>query len=196
MDMADMSVCATGDFARCVGAPVYYIDPEGEECKIAYPNLLFDHGIVDGRGMVCSVLTLNIDDNRGMGDVENGETYDVYFPPGFLRLFDGPSCDVVSMMAWRLHHRSPHGVRASAGVLHRPGERGVQHPHGPALRPRHHRQYGMMCSALTLAIGTAGAWATSGRQGLRHLLRRSSCALRCSVLQHHGHDERGRLHHR
>ena len=45
MDMTDVSVLH---------------DPENEECKIAYPDLLFDHNIVDGRGMMCSVLTLNI----------------------------------------------------------------------------------------------------------------------------------------
>ena len=37
--------------------------------------------------------------NQGMGDVKYGEIYDDYFPPEFLRLFDGPSCDIMSMMA-------------------------------------------------------------------------------------------------
>ena len=98
MDMTSVNVCATDDFTKCAGAPVHYVDPGNEECKLAYPNLLFDRSIVDGRGMVCSVLTLNIGNNQGMGDVEYGEIYDVYFPPGFLRLFDGPSCNIMSMM--------------------------------------------------------------------------------------------------
>ena len=85
MDMTDVSVCTTGDFDRCVGALVCCIDSEGEECK-TYPNLLFDHDIVDGRGMMCSVLTLNIGNNQGTGDVEYGHIYDDYFPPEFLRL--------------------------------------------------------------------------------------------------------------
>ena len=96
--MTNVDVCTTDDFTKCVGAPVYYIDPEGEERKIAYPNLLFDHDIVDCRGMACSVLALNIGNGQGMGDVEYGEICDVYFPPGFLRLFDGPSGDIMDMM--------------------------------------------------------------------------------------------------
>ena len=47
---------------------------------------------------MCSVLTLSIGNNQGMGDVEYGEIYGDYFPPGFLRLFDGPSCDIMDMM--------------------------------------------------------------------------------------------------
>ena len=42
MDIADVNVCTTDDFAKCVGALVCYVDLEDEECKIAYPNLLFD----------------------------------------------------------------------------------------------------------------------------------------------------------
>ena len=66
-------------------------------CKIAYPNLLFDRNIIGGRSMMRSVLTLNIGDNQGMGGVEYGKIYDIYFPPEFLRLFDGPSCNVMDM---------------------------------------------------------------------------------------------------
>ena len=105
MDMADVNVCATDDFTKCVGALACYIDSEDEECKIAYPNLLFDHNIVDGGGMMCSVLTLAIGDGGGIDDV----------------------------------------------------------------------------------------WSANSTTSTS---RRSSCALRCSVLQHRGHDERGRLHHR
>ena len=54
----NVNVCTTDDFTKSVDALVYYIDPENEECKIAYPNLLFDRNIIDGRAMMCSVLTL------------------------------------------------------------------------------------------------------------------------------------------
>ena len=97
MDMTGVSVCTTGGFGKCMGALVCCIGSGGEECK-TYPNLLFDHNIVDGRGMVCSVLTLGNGSNQGMGEVEYGGVYDDYFPPEFLRLFDGPSCDIMDMM--------------------------------------------------------------------------------------------------
>ena len=83
MDMTKVNVCTTDDFVKCVGALVYYIDLENEGCKIAYPDLLFDRNIVDGCGMVCSVLTLNIGSNQGMGGVEYGKVYDIYFPRSF-----------------------------------------------------------------------------------------------------------------
>jgi ribulose-bisphosphate carboxylase large chain len=48
----NVNVCTTDDFTKSVDALVYYIDPENEECKIAYPNLLFDPNIADGRAMM------------------------------------------------------------------------------------------------------------------------------------------------
>jgi ribulose-bisphosphate carboxylase large chain len=36
----NVNVCTTDDFTKSVDALVYYIDPENEECKIAYPNML------------------------------------------------------------------------------------------------------------------------------------------------------------
>ena len=77
---------------------MYYIDPDEEEMKIAYPTMLFDRNIADGRAMMCSILTLTIGNNQSMGDVEHGKIYDIYFPPKYLRLFDGPSCSVVDML--------------------------------------------------------------------------------------------------
>jgi ribulose-bisphosphate carboxylase large chain len=93
----NVNVCTTDDFTKSVDALVYYIDPENEEMKIAYPTMLFDRNITDGRAMMCSVLTLSIGNNQGMGDVEYGKIYDIYFPPAYLRLFDGPSCNIVDM---------------------------------------------------------------------------------------------------
>merc|ERR1711972_405512 len=96
----NVNVCTTDDFTKSVDALVYYIDPEAEEMKIAYPNLLFDRNIIDGRAMMCSFLTLTIGNNQGMGDVEYGKIYDIYFPPSYLRLFDGPACNIIDM--WRI----------------------------------------------------------------------------------------------
>ncbi len=64
-----MNVCTTDDFTKSVDALVYYIDPENEECKIAYPNLLFDRNIIDGRGMMCSVLALDTGGHLDLCDV-------------------------------------------------------------------------------------------------------------------------------
>merc|ERR1712113_1032526 len=90
----NVNVCTTDDFTKSVDALVYYIDPEEEEMKLAYPCLLFDRNITDGRAMMCSFLTLTTGNNQGMGDVEYGKIYDFYLPPNFLRLFDGPSCSI------------------------------------------------------------------------------------------------------
>ena len=40
---ANVNVRTIDDFTKSVDALVYYIDPDNEEMKIAYPNLLFDH---------------------------------------------------------------------------------------------------------------------------------------------------------
>ena len=84
--MTDVNVCTTDDFAKCVGALVYYVDLENEECEIAYPNLLFDRNIIDGHGVMCSVLTLTVGNNQGRGDVELDRIYGSYFSPEFLHL--------------------------------------------------------------------------------------------------------------
>ena len=42
----DLSVCTTGRLTKCVGALVYCIDPESEECS-TYPDLLFGRNIID-----------------------------------------------------------------------------------------------------------------------------------------------------
>merc|ERR1712151_1051638 len=34
----NVNVCTTDDFTKTVDALVYFIDPEDEECKIAYPT--------------------------------------------------------------------------------------------------------------------------------------------------------------
>ncbi|CAE7798112.1 rbcL, partial [Symbiodinium sp. CCMP2456] len=42
----NVNVCTTDDFTKSVDALVYYIDPDSEEMKLAYPNLLFDRNII------------------------------------------------------------------------------------------------------------------------------------------------------
>ena len=97
--------------------------------QIAYPNLLFDRNIIDGRGMMCSVLTLTVGNSQGMGGVEFDKIYGIYFSPEFLRLFDGPSCSVMDMTDVSVCTTGDFDeVRGCAGVLHRLGERGVQEP--------------------------------------------------------------------
>jgi len=114
----NVNVCTTDDFTKCVDALVYYIDPDNEEMKIAYPTLLFDRNIIDGRAMMCSVLTLSIGNNQGMGDVEYGKIYDIYFPPAYLRLFDGPACNVVDM--WRILGRGTNNGGLVVGTIIKP----------------------------------------------------------------------------
>merc|ERR1712176_108264 len=114
----NVNVCTTDDFTKSVDALVYYIDPDEEEMKIAYPTMLFDRNITDGRAMMCSILTLTIGNNQGMGDVEYGKIYDIYFPPRYLRLFDGPSCSVVDM--WRILGRGTTDGGLVVGTIIKP----------------------------------------------------------------------------
>merc|ERR1712013_75289 len=114
----NVNVCTTDDFTKSVDALVYYIDPEAEEMKIAYPTALFDRNITDGRAMMCSVLTLSIGNNQGMGDVEYGKIYDIYFPPPYLRLFDGPAVNIKDM--WRLFGRSMTNGGLVVGTIIKP----------------------------------------------------------------------------
>ncbi|CAJ1394660.1 unnamed protein product [Effrenium voratum] len=114
----NVNVCTTDDFTKSVDALVYYIDPDNEEMKIAYPNLLFDRNITDGRGMMCSFLTLAIGNNQGMGDVEYGKIYDFYLPPAFLRLYDGPSVNVQDM--WRILGRGTTNGGLVVGTIIKP----------------------------------------------------------------------------
>jgi hypothetical protein len=97
-------------------------------------------GIVDGRSMMRSVLTLTVGNNQGMGDVEYGRICDVYFPLGVLRLFDGPSCDIMGMTDASVCTADGFSKCVGAGVLPRPGGRGVQGLPVPALRLRHLRR--------------------------------------------------------
>ena len=43
-----------------------------------------------------------------MSDFEYGKIYDIYLPPEFLRLFDGPSCNIMDM--WRIFGQGTSGA--------------------------------------------------------------------------------------
>ena len=91
------TVSTTDDFTGGVDALVYWIDEANELMKIAYPIDLFDRNILDGRAMMVSFLTLTIGNNQGMGDVEYAKMLDFYFPPAYLRLFDGPTKNIADL---------------------------------------------------------------------------------------------------
>ncbi len=101
----NVEVSTTDAFTRGVDALVYAVDEAKELIKLAYPVELFDRNITDGRAMIASFLTLAIGNNQGMGDVEYAKMYDFYFPPEYLRLFDGPATTIADM--WRVLGR-PH----------------------------------------------------------------------------------------
>jgi len=101
----NVEVSTTDDFTRGVDALVYEADESKELIKLAYPVELFDRNIIDGRAMIASFLTLAIGNNQGMGDVEYAKMHDFYFPPNFLRLFDGPATTISNL--WRVLGR-PH----------------------------------------------------------------------------------------
>lgn len=96
----NVSVSTTDNFTKGVDALVYEINEAKEEMRVAYPVDLFDRNIIDGRAMIASFLTLTIGNNQGMGDVEYLKMYDFWFPPRYLRLFDGPSTTIKDL--WRV----------------------------------------------------------------------------------------------
>ena len=101
----NVEVATTDAFTRGVDAIVYVADEESELIKLAYPVELFDRNITDGRAMIASFLTLAIGNNQGMGDVEYAKIHDFYFPPEYLRLYDGPATNISDL--WRVLGR-PH----------------------------------------------------------------------------------------
>jgi len=100
-----VEVSTTDAFTRGVDAIVYEADEARELIKLAYPVELFDRNITDGRAMIASFLTLAIGNNQGMGDVEYAKMHDFFFPPEYLRLFDGPATTISDL--WRVLGR-PH----------------------------------------------------------------------------------------
>ena len=68
--------------------------------------------------MLCAVLTSTIGHRQGIGDVEYGKIYDIYFSPKFLCMLDGPSgC---GKDRWRLFSRSRSNGDLVGGTISKP----------------------------------------------------------------------------
>lgn len=107
---------ADDDALRARDAVVYSVDPDAREMRIAYPVALFDRNITDGRANLCSVLRITVGDSESMRDVEFAHVRDVYFPPMYLHLFDGPSANIADW--WRLLGRDlTHGGLVIGAVI-------------------------------------------------------------------------------
>ncbi len=114
----NVEVVTTDDFTRSVDAIVYEIDEEKELMKIAYPIELFDRNVIDGRAMIVSMMTLMVGNNQGMGDVEYAKMLDFYVPQALMRLFDGPSMNIVDM--WRVLGRDLENGGMVVGTIIKP----------------------------------------------------------------------------
>jgi len=114
----NVQIVTTDDFARNLDAMCYFVDEEKELMKIAYPIDLFDRNITDGRAMVVSMMTLLVGNNQAMGDVKYAKLLDFYVPPGFLRLFDGPSMNIQDM--WRVLGRDLDNGGMVVGTIIKP----------------------------------------------------------------------------
>ena len=114
----NVTVSTTDDFTKSVDALVYYINPEKEDMRIAYPIELFDRNIKDGRAMIVSFLTLAIGNNQGMGDIQHAKMHDFYIPPKYLQLYDGPSVDISDL--WRVLGRPQKNGGFIVGTIIKP----------------------------------------------------------------------------
>ncbi len=75
------ALCKVANMDFGLDNDLFYIDPENEEMKIAYPDALFDRSITDGRAMLTSALTLSIGHNQDTGDVDYGKIRGICFLP-------------------------------------------------------------------------------------------------------------------
>jgi len=114
----NVQTSTTDDFAMGLDAICYFVDEENELMKIAYPIDLFDRNITDGRAMVVSLMTCLVGNNQAMGDVEYAKLLDFWVPPGFLRLFDGPSKGIQDM--WRILGRDLDNGGMVVGTIIKP----------------------------------------------------------------------------
>ena len=78
---------------------IFCIEPSSEDMNIAFPNILFDSNIIDGHALMNSVHTFTIGNKQGLDHVEYVKLLDIYFPPTFVRLFDGPDTNILDL--WR-----------------------------------------------------------------------------------------------
>lgn len=96
----NVEVSTTDEFTKGVDALVYFIDEVKGVMKIAYPSVLFDRNITDGRAMIVSFLTCAIGNNQGMGDIKHAQMQDFFVPAEMLMQFDGPATDISDL--WRI----------------------------------------------------------------------------------------------
>ena len=117
----NVEVCTTDDFTKGVDALVYEVtrqDDGDDLVKIAYPVVLFDRNMIDGKAMIASFLTLAIGNNQGMGDVEYAKLYDFYVPKSYLDLFDGPTVNIKDF--WKLLGRDEENGGMIVGTIIKP----------------------------------------------------------------------------
>ena len=84
----------TDDSTKGLNDLVYFMDPEDQVMKTAYPVLQSEYNITDGCTMRCSVFTLATGNNQGMDAEEYGKIYDVSDSQAHLCLFDGPAISI------------------------------------------------------------------------------------------------------
>ncbi|MCI1642368.1 MAG: ribulose-bisphosphate carboxylase [Actinomyces sp.] len=114
----NVEVCTTDDFTKGIDAVVYRADESTEDVRLAFPLVLFDRNITDGRMMLVSFLTLTIGNNQGMGDIEYAKMYDFLVPRAALSLFDGPTRGIADL--WRILGRPVVDGGYIAGTIVKP----------------------------------------------------------------------------
>jgi len=113
----NVNVCTTYDFMKPADALAHDIDPKKRKLTFVSHQAVRQEHHRRARHK-CSILTLTIGNNQGMGDVEYGKIYDIYFPPAYLRLFDGPATSILDM--WRILGRSMTNGGLVVGTIVRP----------------------------------------------------------------------------
>lgn len=76
-------------FAESIGAVVYHCDLAEQDLRVAFSVAIFDRSILDGSVMMSSVLQMVM--GSGAPEIISCEIRDIFFPMGFIRLFDGPA---------------------------------------------------------------------------------------------------------
>ncbi len=83
----NVEVSTTDEFTKGVDALVYFIDEVKDVMKIAYPSVLFDRNITDGRVMIVSFLTWRSATTRAWATSSTRKMHDFYVPPQMLMQF-------------------------------------------------------------------------------------------------------------
>jgi len=103
-------------FAESIGAVVYDFDPEHQDVRVAFSVALFDRSFMDGSVLMSSVLAMAL--GHESEDILSYEIRDIFFPMGFLRLFDGPAVNGQDL--WRSMSRPRKGGGMILGAVLRP----------------------------------------------------------------------------